>query len=77
MEVAYEFHRAGTLEETGEVREVREQDACWCALLRSLVREGAAITPELGARMSAAGLDLDRLHRSLQLGRRRATLRAG
>jgi hypothetical protein len=54
---------------------VREQDARWCALLQHLVRDGGAITPELEESMSAAGFDLDRLHRCLLAPRRRAPAR--
>jgi hypothetical protein len=54
---------------------IREQDARWCARLQHLVREGGAISPELEERMSAAGFDLDRLHRCLLTARRRPPAR--
>ena len=76
--VAYEIHSTICVTQVGKSTDaffngpvVCEQDACWCALLQRLVREGGAITAELEERMNASGLDLDRLHRSLLSGRRK------
>ena len=79
MATAYEISPAICVEQIGKAPDafiigpdICEQDASWCGLLQRLVREGSAITAELEERMSAAGFDLDRLHRSLRSARRKA-----
>lgn len=71
MASAQNIHHAVRIVRLDTGDSIGEQDARWCARLQHLVREGGVITPELEARMSAAGFDLDRLHRCLLTARRR------